>query len=124
MICMHSGIHVSPQRSSAGRVFIPLSAMYLYHRQKTRRHDSSVGMQTVSELIAAEVEIKTQLKRKRAEIKAAIEDSEMYRTILDNTMHPIEGPEVPLKVAKTHAFKVAKSALTGEGGADEGSSDE
>jgi hypothetical protein len=49
-------------------------------------------MQTVSELIAAEVEIKTQLKRKRAEIKAAIEDSEMYRTILDNTMHPIEGP--------------------------------
>lgn len=71
-------------------------------------------MASVSELIAAEVEIKTQLKRKRAEIKAAIEDSEMYRTILDNTMHPTEGPEVPLKVAKTHAFKVAKSALTGE----------
>ena len=70
--------------------------------------------QTVSELIAAEVELKTQLKRKRTEIKAAIENSEMYRTILDNTMHPIEGPEVPLKVAKTHAFKVAKSALTGE----------
>jgi hypothetical protein len=86
--------------------------------------------QTVSELIAAEVEIKTQLKRKRAEIKAAIEDSEMYRTILDNTMHPIEGPEVPLKVAKTHAFKVAKSALTGEaegitvGGDEEDGSDE
>lgn len=76
----------------------------------------------ISALIADELEIKTQLKRKRAEIKAAIETSEMYQTILDNTMHPIEGPEVPLKVAKSHAFKVAKSALTGD--AEEETSDE
>ena len=76
----------------------------------------------ISALIADELEIKTQLKRKRAEIKAAIETSEMYQTILDNTMHPIEGPEVPLKVAKSHAFKVAKSALTGDG--EEETSDE
>ena len=69
--------------------------------------------------IASEIEIKTQLKRKRGEIKAAIEDSEMYRTILEATMHPTEGPEVPLKVAKTHAFKVAKSALTGEAEPDD-----
>ena len=69
--------------------------------------------------IAAEIEIKSQLKRKRGEIKAAIEDSEMYRTILEATMHPTEGPEVPLKVAKTHAFKVAKSALTGEAEPDD-----
>jgi hypothetical protein len=81
-------------------------------------------MATVSALIAEEVEIKTQLKRKRGEIKAAIEASEMYRTILEATMHPTEGPEVPLKVAKTHAFKVAKTTLTGEAEPEEGSSDE
>lgn len=73
----------------------------------------------VSQLIAAEVELKAQLKRKRTEIKAAIEDTDVYRTILEATMHPTEGPEVPLKVAKTHAFKVAKSALTGEEGPTE-----
>lgn len=78
---------------------------------------------SISALIAAELEIKTQLKRKRTEIKSAIEESEMYRTILEATMHPTEGPEVPLKVAKTHAFKVAKSALTG-GEEEEGESSE
>ena len=87
----------------------------------TQDPHSSVGMQAVSELIAAEIELKTQLKRKRSEIKAAIENSDMYRTILEATMHPTEGPEVPLKVAKGHAFKVAKSTLTGDV-ADEGES--
>jgi hypothetical protein len=69
-------------------------------------------MEAVAQLIAAELELKSQLKRKRTEIKAAIEDSDVYRTILEATMHPTEGPEVPLKVAKTHAFKVAKSTIT------------
>jgi hypothetical protein len=69
-------------------------------------------MEYISAMVAAETELKASLKRKRAEIKAAIEDSEMYQTVLEATMHPTEGPEVPLKVAKTHAFKVVKSALT------------
>jgi len=79
----------------------------------------------VSALITAEAELKAQLKRKRTEIKAAIEESDVYKTILEATMHPAEGPEVPLKVARTHAFKVAKATLAPtDDPADEGESDE
>ena len=67
-------------------------------------------MESIATLLAAESEIKSSLKRKRAEIKAAIEDSVVYKTVLEATMHPTEGPEVPLKVARPHAFKVAKAS--------------
>jgi TATA-box binding protein (TBP) (component of TFIID and TFIIIB) len=39
-------------------------------------------------------------------LKKVIAKFEMYRTILDNTMHPIEGPEVPLEASGDHRFDV------------------
>jgi hypothetical protein len=63
-------------------------------------------------LVKREYELKDSLKDIRSEIKAAIEETRLYKQVLETTMQAEY--EVSEKTAKAHAFKVVRASYDEE----------
>ena len=62
---------------------------------------------SIEKLIEHVVELSTHLKDAKADLKNAIEKTELYEKILKATLKQTStGCDIPDKAAKTHAFKV------------------
>jgi len=75
-------------------------------------------MDSIKKLIEEEKVLKEQMKSLRADLKKGIEASELYKGVLENTLASRE-PKVSQKLAKAHAFKVARAAHESDEDEDE-----
>lgn len=64
-------------------------------------------MQHIQNLVAKEDDLKRLLKETRDEIKDAIEETTLYKQVLESTL--TSDYEVSEKTARAHAFKVVRA---------------
>jgi len=74
----------------------------------------------IKKLIDEEKALKEQMKALRADLKKHLEESEIYKAVLEKTLESRE-PKVSQKLARAHALKVARAAHESD---DEASEDE
>jgi len=65
----------------------------------------------ISNLLSTENELKVQLKTLRKELKDAIMATDMYKSVLEQTMNA--DVKVSKKLAQAHALKVVRSSFEG-----------
>lgn len=70
---------------------------------------NSREMDAIKKLIDEEKALKEQMKALRADLKKNLEDSAIYKAVLEKTLESRE-PKVGQKLAKAHALKVARAA--------------
>lgn len=74
----------------------------------------------IKKLINEEKALKEQMKALRVDLKKHLEESEIYKAVLEKTMESRE-PKVSQKLAKAHALKVARAAHESDDDSEEDS---